>query len=61
MITPRINTHLAGTKGATVSVGKHLGDGRSKTPEKKPAKCLAGNKSQSYVWKDPTETQEGSS
>ena len=26
MITQRINTHLAGAKHATVSVGKHLGD-----------------------------------
>ena len=31
MITQRIDTHLAGAKRATVSVGKHLGDGRSKT------------------------------
>jgi len=32
MITQRIDTHLAGAQRATVSVGKHLGDGRSKTP-----------------------------
>jgi len=32
MITQRINTHLAGTERATVSVDKHLGDGRSETP-----------------------------
>jgi len=31
MITQRIDTHLAGAKHATVSVGKHLGDGRSET------------------------------
>jgi len=34
MITQRIDTHLAGAKRATVSVGKHLGDGCSETPEK---------------------------
>jgi len=28
IITQRIDTHLAGAKRATVSVGKHLGDGR---------------------------------
>ena len=32
MITQRINTHFARAKRATVSVGKHLGDGRSETP-----------------------------
>jgi len=32
MITQRINTHLAGAKRATVSVGKHPWDGRSETP-----------------------------
>jgi len=32
MITQRIDTHLAGAKRATVSVVKHLGDGRSETP-----------------------------
>jgi len=32
MITQRIDAHLAGAKRATVSVGKHLGDGRSETP-----------------------------
>jgi len=32
MITQRINAHLARAKRATVSVGKHLGDGRSETP-----------------------------
>jgi len=51
MITERINTHLAGAKRATVSVDKHLGDGR----RKKPGKRLAGNESQSCAWKDPTE------
>jgi len=35
MITQRIDTHLAGAKRATVSVGKHLGDGRSETPAEK--------------------------
>jgi len=35
MITQRINTHLAGTKRATLSVGKHLGDGGPKTPAQK--------------------------
>jgi len=35
MITQRIDTHLTGAKRATVSVGKHLGDGRSKTPAEK--------------------------
>jgi len=35
MITQRIDTHLARTKRATVSVGKHLGDGRSETPAEK--------------------------
>jgi hypothetical protein len=35
MITQRINTHLARAKRATVSVGKHLGDGRSETPAEK--------------------------
>jgi len=35
MITQKIDTHLAGAKRATVSVGKHLGDGRSKTPAEK--------------------------
>ena len=32
MITQRIDAHLARAKRATVSVCKHLGDGRSKTP-----------------------------
>jgi len=32
MITQRIHTHLAGVKRATVSMGKHLGDGRSEIP-----------------------------
>ena len=32
MITRRIDAHLAGAKRAIVSVGKHLGDGRSETP-----------------------------
>jgi len=35
MITQRIDTHLAGAKRATVSIGKHLGDGRSETPAEK--------------------------
>ena len=35
MITQRINTHFARAKRATVSVGKHLGDGRSETPAEK--------------------------
>jgi len=35
MITQRIDTHLAGAKRVTVSVGKHLGDGRSETPAQK--------------------------
>ena len=35
MITQRIDAHLAGAKRATVSVGTHLGDGRSKTPAEK--------------------------
>ena len=35
MITQRINVHLARAKRATVSVCKHLGDGRSETPAKK--------------------------
>jgi len=35
MITQRINTHLAGAKRATLSVDKHLGDGRSETPAEK--------------------------
>jgi len=35
MIIQRIDTHLAGAKRATVSVGKHLGDGCSETPAEK--------------------------
>jgi len=35
MITQRINAHLARAKRTTVSVGKHLGNGRSKTPAEK--------------------------
>ena len=35
MITQRIDAHLAGVKRATVSVGKHRGDGRSETPAEK--------------------------
>jgi len=35
MITQRINAHLARVKRATVSVGKHLGDGCSETPAEK--------------------------
>jgi len=34
-ITQRIDTHLAGAKRATVSVGKHFGDGCSETPAEK--------------------------
>jgi len=33
MITQRIDAHLARAKRANVSVGKHLGDGRSETPD----------------------------
>jgi len=35
MIAQRIDTHLAGAKRMTVSVDKHLGDGRSGTPAEK--------------------------
>jgi len=35
MITQRIDAHLVGAQRATVSVDKHLGDGRSKTPAEK--------------------------
>jgi len=35
MITQRIDAHLARAKRAIVSVGKHLGDGRSETPTEK--------------------------
>ena len=35
MITQRINAHLARAKRATVSLGKHLGDGRSEIPAEK--------------------------
>ena len=35
MFTQRIDVHLARAKRATVSVCKHLGDGRSKTPAEK--------------------------
>jgi len=35
MITQRIDAHLARAKRATVSVGEHLGDGRSETPAEK--------------------------
>ena len=35
MITQRIDTHLAGAYRATLSVGKHLGDRRSKAPAEK--------------------------
>ena len=35
MITQRIDSHLARAKRATVSVCKHLGDGRSETPAEK--------------------------
>jgi len=60
MITQRINTHLAGAKRATLSVGKHLGDGRSKTPSEKNLPQTSGGK-RSYARKGPTENQEGSS
>jgi len=43
MITQKINTHLAGAKRATVSVGKHLGDGRSET---------SAGKSLSNIWRE---------
>jgi len=43
MITQRIGTHLARVKRATVSVCKHLGDGRFETPEEK---------SLSNVWRE---------
>jgi len=60
IITQRIDAHLARAKRATVSVCKHLGDGRSETScRKKPAKRPAGNESQTYAWKGPTENQEG--
>jgi len=51
MIAKRINTHLAGAKRATVSVGKHLGDGRSETSAEKSLPNV----------RRPTENQEGSS
>jgi len=35
LITQRINAHPARAKRATVSVSKHLGDGRSETPAEK--------------------------
>jgi len=35
MITQRIDAHLARAKRATVSMGKHRGDGRSETPGEK--------------------------
>jgi hypothetical protein len=35
MITQKIDAHLARAKRATVSVDKHLGDGRSETPAEK--------------------------
>jgi len=35
MIAQRINTRLAGANRVTVSVGKHLGVGRSQTPAEK--------------------------
>jgi len=35
MITQRIDAHLARAKRTTVSVGEHLGDGRSETPAEK--------------------------
>jgi len=44
MITQRIDTHLAGAKRATVSVGKHLGDGRSETPAEKAYQTSGGKR-----------------
>jgi len=44
MITQRIDAHLARAKRATVSVGKHLGDGRSETPEKKACQTSGGKR-----------------
>ena len=35
MVTQRIDAHLARAMRAIVSVGKHLGDGRSETPAEK--------------------------
>ena len=59
MITQRIDAHLARAKRATVSVDKHLGDGRSETPEK-PAQRPVGTELQTFAEKVPTENQEGS-
>ena len=66
MTTQRINTHLAGAQRATVSVGKHLGDGRSETPGEKQdvlwkTRRPVENKLQTFADKVPTENQEGSS
>jgi len=44
MITQRIDTHLAGAKRATVSVCKHLGDGRFETPEQKSLPNTGGKR-----------------
>ena len=35
MTTQRINTHIAGTQGAALSVSKHLGNRRLETPAEK--------------------------
>ena len=61
MITQRINTHFAGAKPATLSVGKHLGDGRSETPADKSLPNVRRETSQTYARKGLTENQEGSS
>jgi len=44
MITQRIDAHLARAKRATVSVGKHLKDGRSETPAEKSLPKTEGRK-----------------
>jgi len=49
MITHRIDTHLASAKRATVSVGKHLGDGRSETPAEKSLPNIRWEKSLQLV------------
>ena len=62
MITQRTNTHLAGAKRATVSVGKHLGDVRSKTPAEDSLPNIRRETSLNLMRdKVPTENQEGSS
>ena len=62
MITQRINMHLAGALRATLSVGKHLGNGCPKAPAVKiPAKHPAGSESKPFALKGPTEKRGGSS